>query len=279
MGLSRCTIGVLLAGLSACAPRLPDLIADRHYGEAMQAADQRGDAAQREQLVDAMMRDLAPQVHISVGQLVAASQSGQPLSVLRVRVAGNGLPLSGDILLVENLTAVVVPAELKSLASRVGERVPECYDSKANDAEKIAGAIVTILTFGVFRFGSSDRRICPSQKEWNQALPMALAIKAQIRYGCEPRARSQGMQCTFDFLLPPLVSPDSQSSSYGDIPLAFTFEFAVRRPETRRRISSTFSLTRRYELTLPAGKDLSGVLAERYGSGFRPLPEAAQRRF
>lgn len=278
MGLSRCTIGVLAAGLSACAPRLPDLIADRHYAEALQAADQIGDAQQREQLVEAMMRDIAPQVHVSIGQLAGPNKKGVNLAVLRVRVAGNGLPLHGDILHVENLTAVIVPAELKSLAARVGERVPECYDSKTSDAAVIVGAVATILTFGIFRFGSGDRRICPSQEEWNRALPLALAMKSQLHHGCEPPAQGKNLQCTFDFLLPPSLNPDSQISSLGAISLSFRFEFAVRRPETRRRISSTFSLTRRYELTLPSGTELSGVLGERFGSTFRPLAEVAQSR-
>lgn len=278
MGLSRCTIGFLVASLSACAPRLPDLIADRHYAEALQAADQIGDAAQSEQLVDALMRDIAPQVHISIGQLAGPNKNGVSLSVLRVRVAGNRPDLSGDLLHVENLTAVIVPAELKSLAARAGERVPECYDYKTSDAALIVGTVASLLTLGILSFGSGDRRICPSQAEWNRALPLALAMKAQLHHGCEPPAQGKNLQCTFDFLLPPSLTPDSQSSSYGPIPLSFRFEFAVRRPETRRRIGSTFSLTRRYELTLPSGPELAGVLAERFGAAFRPLHEAAQRR-
>lgn len=278
MGLSRCTIGFLIASLSACAPRLPDLIADRHYAEALQAADQIGDAAQKEQLVEAMMRDIAPQVHISIGQLAGPNKNGMSLSVLRVRVAGNALDLDGDLLRVESLNAGVVPAELQSLAARAGERVPACYDVKTSDAALIVGTIAAILTVGVLQFGSRDRRICPSQEEWNRALPLALALKAQLHHGCEPPSQGKNLQCTFDFLLPPSITPDSQSSSLGTIPLSFRFEFAVRRPETRRRIGSSFSLTRRYELTLPAGPELAGVLAERFGDAFRPLREAAQRR-
>jgi hypothetical protein len=279
MGLSRCILGTLLAGLSACAPRMQDLIADRHYTEALSAVALRGDAAQEEQLIEVLLNDLRPQVHLTLGKLALPSGSGSALSVLRVRVAGNRLPLQDSTLRVESLSPELIPVELKTLAARVGERMPECYDSRASEFEKVVGGVFTILTFGLFRSLGSDRRICPSREEWQSAMPVALAIKAQLRYGCEPAASGKNLQCTFDFLLPPAPKADSQSPGYGALSLAFLFRFSVRLSATsRNRVPGTFTLARDYELTLPGGPPLSLALAERSGDSFRPLGEVAQRR-
>lgn len=275
MGLSRFTLGALIFGLSACAPRLQDLIAERHYDEALAAVGASRSAAPREQLSDALIQDLLPQVHLEVGQVVLPG-SKEPLSVLRVRVTGNAIPLSGeDLLSVEGAGTQLLPVHLEALAARLGETMPKCHEAGPGQLAQGVGGVLLILSLGLLRPDAGSRSVCPTAADKERAMPLATALSAQLHHGCEARAGNKELRCMFDFLLPAA----SQSPGAGPIPLSFLFHFRTLLPaNSRSRVRRPFDLIRHYELLLPPGTELSTALAERFGRTFQPLTRVAQQR-
>jgi hypothetical protein len=265
-------LGICAASLGGCTPNLHHLLADRHYHEAL-AYVAGTNQADQERVADAILRDLAPQIHVAVGQIAAKDGRPAEVSILRLRVATNKVPLAPDFLSVDSASSALVGASLSTLAPALDEKILACYEVTPGAVAAVASGIITAMTLGIVRPDPRPYTVCPSDEAQHRAAPRATAIAPELHRGCarEP----DRLQCTYDFLMPgsataPRISPEPFS-------FLFRFRFAVQLPHSSRaKLSTTFAVERQYELIIPRG--LPTANEQPFGKTFRPLTEVAQQR-
>ena len=178
---------VVLGGwLSACAPTLPSLIAERHYGEAICAANEATtydidkDQLHRdtaEGVAQAMVTDLAPRVHLHalthseletlVGPKTAAAIATDYV-IVRAVLDTDRIPFAefsfGPLLTVEGEQVSAQPWKRSHIVSLTGEMLPEArtvepgavakaihdVESALHGAREIGTLLLDVPTLGIF---------------------------------------------------------------------------------------------------------------------------------
>jgi hypothetical protein len=207
-----------------CAPTLTQLVADKHYREAI-CAGVDGYEEEAGLVADALVADADVQLHvhrITASELApvlgeATADVAARVELVRVRLATNALPVDGyDIRMgvVEHADRYpAAPAGWESLVYATGERLPpnrtaSTYATPEN-ALKGLGAFFTVGISLLFTggFEPSVYRTEPYREDYLAVAPLATALHDAFgASGCggDPlsQSRYQGRTCTAFFVLP-----------------------------------------------------------------------------
>ena len=284
----RAAIFTLLLGLglSACGPRLGDLVAQHHYREAICGADD-GWAADRASVAAALDRAAEPKLHVYVvrnTQLqtllgAAADRIAARATFARVVVDTNLLPVDG----IEAKISVEHGRsfEWDALLELSGEkRPPNRIGRNYLTAMNFMKALAVIGTGGVLllspippSFHGELRAVPPTDDDYREATPTAYAIhQAMAGTRCESTTTSEdsnvtGTRCTAFVAITraPQVAPTV---------LRVTVKYhAARVPRDGRFMSDSCTVERTNSIDLGAAAELQTTTDRLFGDQLRAISE------
>lgn len=223
---------LLLLALAGCAPRVRELVAHKHYREAVCAAHDGG--AQRRRLVsEALAADTDAYVHVHrVDAAELAAQVGDPtlahdvlarVYIARISVQANTLPLDDLGLAVtiagDDMAAAAAPVGWETLAVATGETVPaperhHTYATVGNFLRGLGVVATGGLSLPYTRFKPRAYTLAAPTSAYERQMPRAATLlRALGPVRCDGvglSARPQGVACTGHFVFD--RSPDARWS-------------------------------------------------------------------
>lgn len=184
--------GLLLVG---CAPPLPQLLAHKHYREAVCV----GGAAE-DRVAEALLRDLAPQVRVDALHLQV--DEGAPVRAYRLRYSTNVVPLDRLEVQLEPESKALTPVSLEALAALTHEKLPQPKTVDPSLAAEVVSTVLIFATVGIIRLDVPGAHVeYPSTAELRTAAPRAFTLYEQLHDRCEPAPTDGvGVRCTHTFL-------------------------------------------------------------------------------
>lgn len=280
--------------LCACGPQLETLASQRHYREAVCAAND-GSGDDRAYVHRKLIADLDPKLHVEVVSshqvrnaldgLGDLDQITERVRFLRVRLESNVVPIDSvgaEIAITAKHQLAGAPIDWSVLAAITGEQLPppETYSTYVHPGTFWKG-LAAFFTAGIsLKFTTFRKRTYaaePSDAAYERTAPTAYRLRAAMLggRGCDrapSRTKGSGMTCTWFVALDP--------STVDPLQLEIAFAYAAnRQPDTHHTWRDPESCTVTQTTTVPLGRlrELGDRTMRTYGSRMRPLRELAVR--
>lgn len=292
--MRRRLVAAIAVSTLACGPSVRALVADRHYREAVCAADEGREA---ELVGRALDSDANIVLHAQVidGAEVRAALSGPEVRSGRVGLTGRDdgdavllrISAQSDTLPIDTIELSVIAGALDgravalgtswgALAWATGEPLPprrlvDTYITGANALRAGAALMTAGLSLLFTRFRSETVSADPLPADYERVAPRASRLHALTsRAGCFPHesGAAGGVRCEWFFVY----------ASRSDAPLAvvLTARYAADRTDPEHTLRSVCAVTRRAHFTLGARATLAADLDARFGPRSRALRELAE---
>ncbi len=277
MNRSSITLALSLS-LSACAPSVRDLVANRHYREAVCAAYEANDPSITRTVSEGLLDDLGLKVHAQLvrapllDELQRARTPDRAVAMVRFDTQSDVLPLedasirasfgSERSLFVERAARGgigVYPATIAGLAAVTGEELPRghrvtTYITGANVLRGMAALATAGLSLLFSPMQSETFSVGPSDAEVRRAAPRATELAVHVqRTGCA-RIPQGAWRCRWYAII------DERADAELFVRLSMTY-----RADAPRRRETVCYLEGQARLSLGRVGDLSRTLPERFG--------------
>lgn len=278
---TRFTMVVLGATLSACAPSARDLVARRHFREAICAAHDDRDPAVRRAVSDAVVRDMGLTVHAQlvraplIAELQQARARHSTVAMLRFDLQSDALPIDETTVRASfgsersrfgssepRRGGGVRSATIDALAAVTREPLPRARQGSTyltfDNLLRGAAAVLTggiSLAFQPMQMQPATYTIAPSDAEIRRAAPRASDLALHVHStGCT-RLSPGGTRCRWYAIIEEV--PDAE--------LVVRLEVTHRASAPRRRDEACYLQTER-RMSLGRVGDLERTLPERFGT-------------
>lgn len=281
--MSRALLAVC-AALGGCGPAIKDLVADRHYREAVCAAHD-GDTRDRELVGAALERDAAVVVHVHVA---SASELRTVLGDDTDRVMARGrfvqVVAQSDVLPVDvvRLTTAFgnsdgqvsgLPATWPTLAWMTGEALPPRRTAQTwITGRNVLAAGAALFTAGLSLFFEGFRpetiEVDAPLSEFQRVAPHAAALRGVAEgascgeHRLSP-ADGAGQRCSWYFVL--------DASSPSPVTLNVTARFEARRVGSAASNEGACAVERVWEVPLGVPAAVEEVARERFGDALHAI--------